>query len=283
MSDIKKTAPRFNPEGSRISAKPLNLSELAPKQESEPTISQGRDLTGVPKVVMAVGRGKTGKTTLLRWMAEMSERGGNAPLLADIDPSNASFGQYFENVYRPQTDSPAGVATWLQKFLEHCVASKQSAIIDLGGGDTTLRSLATELPGIAGQMEAEGVAPVLLHLLGTSPEDLTPAATLMQRGFSPSAQAMVFNEYASEAGSTRLEAFGRIIESEFGITLAEKSIEVWMPKLHAAEAVESRLCLFTEARDGNVEPKLGMFDAARVRAWLEAMERRFTGIRSWIP
>jgi hypothetical protein len=38
---------------------------------------------------------------------------GNKPILADIDPTNASFSRYFENVTRPDTDNPAGVAHWL--------------------------------------------------------------------------------------------------------------------------------------------------------------------------
>ena len=54
-------------------------------------------------------------------------------------------------------------------------------------------------------------------------------------------------------------------------------------RLHAAEAVESRQCGFTAARDGTIDPPLGIFDAARVRVWLDAMDRRFAGVRSWIP
>lgn len=204
-------------------------------------------------------------------------------MLADIDPTNASFSRYFVGVNRPDTEVPAGVTRWLQGLMEHCIENKQSVIIDLGGGDTTLKALASELPGIAGHMEAAGVAPVLLHLLGTSPEDLSPASTLMERGFAPKAQALIFNEFACEPGATRSASFERIIRSPAGKKLAETAVPVWMPKLHAADAVESRGCRFIAARDGKVEPQLGMFDAARVRAWLDAMDRRFAGIRSWIP
>jgi len=50
-----------------------------------------------------------------------------------------------------------------------------------------------------------------------------------------------------------------------------------------ADKSESALCGFHEARDVRVEPPLGVFDSARVRAWLEAMDRRFAGVDSWIP
>jgi hypothetical protein len=193
----------------------------------------------------------------------------------------ATFPVFFGNptgVARPETDSPAGVARWLQQLIEHCVTERQSAIVDLGGGDTTLRTLATEMPGLAAAMEAAGVAPVMLYLLGTQAEDLTPALTLSARGFAPKAQALVLNEVAIDAGTTRAGAFGRMTCLPGFIELAKTSVPVWMPRLFAAEAIKARQCRFLDARDGKVTPPLGMFDAARLRAWLDAMDRRLAGI-----
>ena len=267
----------------RFVGKSRNIAQLTPRHEPEPEIQQGIDLAGKAKIVFAAGRGKTGKTTLLRWLTEMSVQSGSSPILADVDPSNATFSDYFSDVARPDTDNPAGVMIWLQDMIEHCITEKQSAIIDLGGGDTTLRSLATELPGLSSHIEASGMAVVMFHLVGTQPEDLVPAITLTDRGFKPKAQALVFNEFAIEAGSTRVKAFGRITASPSYETLLESSVLLWMPRLHAADAVESRQASFINARDGKSDPPLGIFEAARVRVWLDAMERRFAGVRSWIP
>ncbi len=162
-----------------------DVSDLPARQEPEPETQKGLDLSGKTKIVFAAGRGKTGKTTLLRWIAEMSLRNGGGPILADVDPSNAAFSRYFADVARPDTDAPAGVVTWLQELIEHCVAQRHSAIIDLGGGDTTLRTLAAEMPGLAEQIEASGLSPVMFHLLGTQPEDLAPAVTLTARASRP--------------------------------------------------------------------------------------------------
>jgi hypothetical protein len=267
----------------KFTGRPADIASLAPPQEPEPEIQRGIDLTGRAKIIFAAGRGKTGKTTLLRWLTEISILNGGAPILADVDPSNATFSAYFADVARPDTDKPAGVATWLQELIEHCISEQQSALIDLGGGDTTLRSLAAEMPGLAAHIEAAGMAPVMFHLTGTQPEDLTPALTLAARGFTPKAQALVFNEYAVEAGATRTRAFSRLTASAAYGRLAQSGVKLWMPRLHAAEAVENRQCGFAAARDGAVDPPLGIFDAARVRVWLEAMDRRFAGVRSWIP
>lgn len=283
LAGEKKTPNPFKPGVTTFKGKDVDFGGLAPLTEAEPTIAQGVDLAGKTKIVFAAGRGKTGKTTLLRWIAETSFQRGSTPILADIDPSNASFSRYFDDVARPETDSPAGVARWLQQLIEHCVSQRQSAIVDLGGGDTTLRTLATEMPGLAHAMEGAGVVPVMLYLLGTQAEDLTPALTLSARGFIPKAQALVLNEIAIDAGATRTEAFGRLTSLPGFADLAKSSVPVWMPRLFAAEAIEARQCRYFDARDGKVTPPLGLFDGGRVRAWLDVMNRRLAGISSWIP
>ena len=273
----------YRPSTARFTGPRADLISLAPPKEPEPEIEQGIDLSRQAKIIFAAGRGKTGKTTLLRWLTETSIRAGGTPILADVDPSNATFSAYFADVARPDTDNPAGVTGWLQELIEYCISAQHSALIDLGGGDTTLRSLAAEMPGLAAHIEAAGMAPVMFHLTGPQPEDLLPALTLAARGFTPSAQALVFNEYGIEPGATRERAFARLIASSAYASLAESCVKLWMPLLHAAEAVESRQCSFAAARDGTITPTLGLFDAARVRVWLDTMERRFAGVRSWIP
>jgi hypothetical protein len=281
--DRPKTPPPFTPGAPSFAGKDVDFGTLMPQAEPEPSVEAGVDLSGKAKILFAAGRGKTGKTTLLRWIAEMSQAQGGQAVLADIDPSNASFSRYFHDVARPSTDNPAAVTRWLQQLIEHCITHQQSAIVDLGGGDTTLRTLACEMPDLGAYIEAAGLAPVMLYLLGTQPEDLTPAITLQSRGFGTKAQALILNEVAIDQGFTRAEAFDRITRADGFVSLARSSVRVWMPRLHAADAIESRQCLFFEARDGKALPPLGVFERGRVRAWLYMMERRFTGISTWIP
>ena len=254
------------------------------KDADEPPPAQGIDLTGRNKIIFAVGRGKTGKTTLLRWMAETALAAGRPFLMADIDPTNASFASYFEGVSRPDTDDPAGVNRWLQAFIEYAVKHQITAMIDLGGGDTTLRTLATEMPGFAQQIEEAGLVPVNFYLVGAQPDDLAPIATLAERGFSPRARAVVLNESTAELGLSRQQAFMRVVRNRVLLDqLRSGAINLWMPRLHAADAVESRRSTFAAARDGRTTPPLGLFDRARVKSWLEAMDRQFQGVQSWMP
>jgi hypothetical protein len=89
--------------------------------------------------------------------------------------------------------------------------------------------------------------------------------------------------HSIESGLTRDRAFGRIIGAPSYGTLAKASLRLWMPRLASADAVESRQCTYLAARDGTIDPPLGIFEAARVRAWLNMMDRRFAGVGSWIP
>ena|SRR5271166_4646343 len=264
----------------------FDVNPFTPRQKDadDHTPAQGIDLTGRNKIIFAVGRGKTGKTTLLRWMAEQAIAGGRSFLMADIDPTNASFASYFENVSRPDTDQPAGVNRWLQGFIEYAVKHKTTAVIDLGGGDTTLRTLATEMPGFSQQIEEAGLVPVNFYLTGTQPDDLAPIATLAERGFSPPARAVVLNEFAADVGLSRQQAFMRVCRNRvFLDQLGSGAINLWMARLHAADAVEVRRTTFAAARDGQSKPPLGLFDRSRVKSWLEAMEKQFQGVRSWMP
>jgi len=283
MPETPKAPAPFVPGAKKFAGRDVDFDSLAPKTEAQPAVEQGVNLAGKAKIVFAAGRGKTGKTTMLRWLAEMSFAKGSTPVLADIDPSNASFSKYFDGVARPETDNPAGVARWLQQLIEHCIENKLSAIVDLGGGDTTLRTLAGEMPELSAQVEAAGLVPVMLYMLGTQPEDLTPASTLRTRGFTAKAQALVLNEYAIDAGSTRSEAFDRITNLPNFLDLGKSSVRVWMPRLFSAEAIEARQCRFLDAAEGRVNPPLGLFDSARLKSWLDAMNRRFAGVSTWIP
>jgi hypothetical protein len=278
----KKPKPQFTPGSARNPA-PGFLAGLARPTQEEPPIEQGIDLSGKPKIVFAAGRGKTGKTTLLRWLQEVSlARGGDA-ILADVDPTNATFSLYFDDVQRPEVDDAAGVTVWLSELIDYCISEKRSAVIDLGGGDTTLRALATEMPGLVSEIEAAGLATVMLYLVGTQPEDLTPAVTLADRGFTARAQALVFNEFAIPAGLTRAQAFSRITGLKEYEALRANSLALWMPRLFAADAIESRHARFFDARDSRVTPPIGTLDRSRIKAWLDKMDQRFAGIGSWIP
>ncbi len=53
-----------------------------------------------------------------------------------------------------------------EQFLTHAIRHRQTAVVDLGGGDTTLRRLVDELPGLAQMVADEGSAVVMFYNVG---------------------------------------------------------------------------------------------------------------------
>ncbi len=52
-----------------------------------------------------------------------------------------------------------------------------SGLVELGGGDTSLGRLLAEMPDLATVLEAGGLAPVALYLIGPRVDDLASRAT----------------------------------------------------------------------------------------------------------
>lgn len=259
------------------------------KTKANTAVVSGVDLSDKPKVILLAGRGKTGKTTAIRWMSERALTAGRPLLMGDVDPGNIGFGTYFKGVHEPpDRDNPEIAFRWLEEFIAHAIEHWQTAVIDLGGGDTTLRRLADELPDLAKHADANGVAIVVLYFIGPQIDDLSPIASMAQREFRPHATAIIMNEASVQVGMTREQAFAPVSQYPLLRDVFERgAVPVWMPKLLPWEAIELKRAHFIPARDGATakdgRPILGPFDRSRVRAWLDAMETQWSGIQTWLP
>lgn len=246
------------------------------------------DLSGKKKVAFWVGRGKTGKTTGIRWLAETALAKGTPLLMADMDATNDTFSRYIDNVARPpEASEPAQSLKWLDKLLQHTLQEQASLLVDLGGGDTTLRRLVAQLPDLSDLFESQGFGVVLFHTIGPQEEDLSPLATLQALGFKPTATAIILNEAMIDVGDTAETAFARIYRhSVFQKAVGDGAVPIFMPRLFAAQQVEVRRLKFRDAaggRNGLGDTPLGPFDRARVRKWLDTMDVNFENINSWLP
>jgi hypothetical protein len=245
-----------------------------------PVAAPGIDLAGRPKVWFVIGRGRIGKTTLIRWAAEtLAARGGAECVYAAADPVNRSLKTFLREVEvsEPPTDDPDEVALWLQGLLGFAMSDNgTSALVDLGGGDTSLSRLLRTMPDLSTVMDKSPVAPVAIHVVGTDEHDLVPLAAMEEAGFAPKATAIVFNEMTG----TRPE-FARVMQhSVVQAALRRGAVPIWMPKLAPAvvRAVDARGLHFTKAAD-----ELGWLEGAPVRVWLQQMARQFEPISTWLP
>lgn len=246
------------------------------------------DLTGRPKVWFAIGPGRSGKTMLLRWAAEEIDANA-APIYAAADPQNRSLKTYIDEVAEPATNDAAEVTRWLEELLQFTMQEGTSALIDLGGGDTSLGRLVAQMPDLVQTLEDAGVAPVAMYLLGPRLDDLASLASFEAAGFRPPATALVLNE--GLADPTTPDPFGRVVRhSAYRAAVARGAVELRMPRLapDLAAEIEAKRLRFRHARDG-ILPEgrkgvpLGGFSRAKVRQWLAAMSTEFAPVRTWLP
>lgn len=198
-------------------------------------------------------------------------------MYAAADPVNRSLSMFLSPVAEPPSGDPSEVAAWLQGLVGYTMKGN-SALVDLGGGDTSLSRLLQSWPSMAADMEQSDCSPVAIHLIGPDEHDLVPLSVMEGEGmrFAPQATALVFNE----ALGTRPE-FARVLQHSVVRTAIERgAVPIWFPKLSSAaiRLVDARRLSFTQAAE-----ELGLLAGVPVRVWLDAVTREFAPIATWVP
>ncbi|MBI0435862.1 hypothetical protein [Roseomonas sp. KE0001] len=248
------------------------------------------DLGGGPTAVFVMGPGRSGKTTLLRYVVETMKPDRPA-LAAALDPHNRSLAAFLNSVEQPPTHEPAGVARWAEELLAFVMAEQHSTLLDMGGGDLSMGRLLADVPDLVGSLEGAGVHPVALYTLSPRVDDLGILASYEAQGFQPKATALILNAGLADPTVPREDAFARVLRhSVFQAALARGAVPLWMPRLDATVAaeIEGKRLRFGQARDGQApegqpDAILGPFNRSRVRKWMSDMEAALAPLRSWLP
>jgi len=265
---------------------------LLPPTPPAPPPGQVLDLAGKPKIVLAFGNGGSGKTSLMRWVAERAQTNGSKAKLAAIDPENRSLLNYFPagGVYEPPSRDADKVAAWLKAFFDALIREQVSGLVDTGGGDTAFGKIITEMPDLVAGLESEGIATVAVYMFAPRIADISPLATLSGAGFQPAATALVLNEGQIKPGDGDADQAFRDIRrhSVYRAALDRGAVELRMPLLSVAKKLEARSLQYRDARDGIVPEgrkvvPLGWSDRASLRSWLTRMDDAMAPISSWWP
>ena len=238
------------------------------------TAGERKNLSAKTKAVFFIGRGKTGKTTTARFLAERWAGSGKAFALLDADRTNAVLHQYFDAVEHPPFADDASVAAWITDTVLETIADRTNILIDLGGGDTTLAHLIETVPGFVGEAESCGGAVIACCTLGSEQDDLMPIAKLDTMGFRPTATALLLHQ----AGL-------KIPLNNNSFTAIHNAAPILVPVLQAAAAVENRRMTYQDARDGISEPgmtPIGPFLRLAIRDWMLKMAAALEPIQSWL-
>ena len=240
----------------------------------------------IPKFVLALGRGKTGKSTFIRWAAERALERGAEPVIADADRTNATLSAFFANVIRPPSPEDDEVRTWLNEFVDRQIEERFSAFLDLGGGDLTLKTWARDLD-LSAFLDGYGIAPVALHFLSSDLDDLSYLRDIETVAkFQPTRTAIVLNEGTVPPGRVARTAFEPIITHDvFRAAVSRGARVMRMPRLTCMHEIERRRLSFQDAEAGAVKPgqdKIGPVNRQLISLWRREMETSFGPILPWI-
>ena len=258
---------------------------LEAEREGEGAIAS--DAMASPKLVLALGRGRTGKSTFIRWAAEAALERGAEPIIADGDRTNATLAAFFDNVTRPDSPEDEDVRLWLNAFVDRQIDHRFSAFIDLGGGDLILKTWARDLQ-LAPFLEQHGVVPVAIHFLGSDLDDLAYLRDIEDSArFQPRQTVIVLNEGLVPTGRVARSAFGPIIDHEvFRKVLDRGAVVVRMPMLACMHEIERRRLSFADAEAGLVKPgqdRIGPVNRQLIAIWRREMSAAFANIAQWMP
>jgi hypothetical protein len=241
---------------------------------------------GRPKLVVTLGRGRTGKSVFLAWLAEAVS---GRLLVVDADPPVLS--DRF-----PQAETlPAGMdgedrRVWVEGQIERMIEiagtpDQADMLLDVGGNDILLKRLGRELK-LAEMLAAAGVDPVAVHMIGPDDADLGYLREVEDRGlFCPAMTILVLNKKLVKDGRSHEAAFAPVLQSEIvGKVLARGGRIVSMPSLACMDEIEAKGVTPRQAMERWRDIKLGLFNLTRVRLWVEDdMPAMRAKVADWLP
>jgi hypothetical protein len=269
----------FASDDTEVADIPMTPLRQEAAQSSATETASGIDLTGRNKVLMTFGAGRSGKTLMLRYLVERAmNRGGNPLTLATADAARPALKLFFPDAIGPS--SVDKTTAWLETLFSRLMKSPRTILVDFGA-DMTLAPILAQVPTLSETMEEAGLSPVALYMLTPRSLDLTVLDAMEHVRFQPKATALVLNIGCTVTQDPERE-FAQIRKhATYRAALDRGAVELWMPKLWSAKAIEDRLMPLYKAVEA--EGGLDLFDRSRAYHWLAAMETALSGISTWLP
>jgi hypothetical protein len=148
-----------------------------------------------PVLIIALGRGRVGKTVFLNSTAQFYRPSGARVEIWNIDHHNNShtLNAFFPDVRRPSGFQPLSVQRWLEGQIQDQEAHGYDVVLDVGGNDTMIKKMALDAD-LAATLEVAGIRPVGVHVIGPDPADLEYLRQVADNKlFVPEATLIVMN------------------------------------------------------------------------------------------
>lgn len=239
--------------------------------------------------VMVGGRGKTGKSVLIRTLVELSAERGGVPIIGDIDRTNQSlsaFPHLSPNIRRPSHADDIVITDWLtEQVNEQIDGAGNTLILDCGGGDQVGKFWVRDLE-LVPFLESHGVRPVVIHMLGGDADDLGYMRDLENVSkFQPKDTVIVLNEGVIH-GRSPAAAFAPLVEHAIFRAVVDRGARVMrLPRLGCMVDIDRLRVSFKDAATGAVvdgKARLGPIQRQMIALWMRDVSETLAPIVPWI-
>jgi hypothetical protein len=245
-----------------------------------------------PVLIIAVGRQRVGKTTLLNVLIEMY-RGLGAEIEvwnADLHNRTHTLSLFHKDALQPPNGaSVEDQRSWIEERLQEQVRHRRDAVLDVGGGLNALNTLIEEVR-LVDMLERRGIGISLLYVLGNERADLDYLERFAEDGlFMPTSTLLVFNAGLLTGGRSAATAFRAIMMHPAVAKALNAGARIMqMPALNCMAAVTDRGLSFADfaaGKQADGHPETSFFDQERVWLWLNRDMPKFflNAPTEWMP
>ncbi len=238
-------------------------------------------------LLLAQGRGGSGKTMMLVNLIERARRAGRDVRVADLDRTNQSTSHYFADAVTADDASDNTLLTTAEEFVDDLVQNRISGVIDLGGGDLIGPRILHDLD-IVTFLSTHGFDVTVLFTLGSDADYLAPYRRLQAMGALDHVNVVfVLNEALADESTKGRAGFKGLLEHPDILQALEAGAEiVLMETLRGARILAENRFLFRDAADRRPAPNgavLRLIRANHVRKWLKSLEAQLEDFEEKLP
>jgi hypothetical protein len=247
-----------------------------------------------PVMIIRLGRGRTGGTTILDVLIQWARAAGRVVVIADGDVRNSTLSGLYPpgtagGALKPKSDDLVDMKDLLTAAIAEALERQASLAVDFGGGDRVMLEYGRELSLIK-MCEEIGMAPLAVYVTGPDGDDFEHILSLWHSGiFRPKRSVLILNEHLVPNGRSPVGAFREIIgRPEMAEMAAEGLKVVVMPRLPCMTHVREAALSFLDAMAGEPSRKGTPLDPVRrfmVKQWLRRLEAGFLEVdaQDWLP
>jgi hypothetical protein len=233
---------------------------------------------GRRRLILALGRGQSGKTLWSRWLVEAMRARGMRPVAVDADGITHGLSRDDEDAVTLGGELVAYRSWWKAALANGEEFAGRPVVVDLSPDTSLVRRVDPEGTDFAGRYAALGFDVTKAFFFGP---DVGDAFTFMKVGAGVTAGTtlLVLNEGA--IGSRKPERFEAVLAHPAVREAVERGARVArMPELHLDLGRVSEIGNFTAFAGGDRdEAKPLSFEQHAVRTWLTRMEEAFAAFR----